>query len=399
MSQVATGTMTSFGHAPYKDDEKNQPSFYVELEQANGAKSKFWSLGLEEALNKNNIKMGDNIALNDKGLIDGTKKREWEVEKYEPLIEHKNTIANTAAKQLGLGISTGEKEGSVAPQGNFKKDSFKDELDLPESVKNNYVALVKNRLFKDEKINFYDKGDTASIAFEDRKDSLNTSRSDDKTINAMLDVAESKKWSSVSLKGTEEFKQKAWLEASLRGIDIKGYAPSDKDLAELKVKQEERTNNTIKHEASRVIEKNTRAEIQRDLPVATLQEETKEKELKDTLENEKMVSLINTYRDELPDQEMGVTKHTGLAQLQVTLDTYKDKIAQKDLIAVEAYSSIIHEKFKDNPPKLEEKLNALSAKIPDIANGKYQLPEPPTIKHQADISISTGKQGEQDRGR
>ena len=92
----------------------------------------------------------------------------------------------------------------------FKKDNLKGELDLPESIKNNYTAIVRNRLFKDETINFYERDDKNNtvIAFEDRKDSINTSRSDEKTIKAMLDIAVSKNWASVSLKGTEEFKQK-----------------------------------------------------------------------------------------------------------------------------------------------------------------------------------------------
>ncbi|MEX5289058.1 LPD7 domain-containing protein, partial [Acinetobacter towneri] len=123
---------------------------------------------------------------------------------------------------------------------------------LPESIKNNYTAIVRNRLFKDETINFYERDDKNNtvIAFEDRKDSINTSRSDEKTIKAMLDIAVSKNWASVSLKGTEEFKQKAWLEASIRGIETKGYVPTEKDLAELKIAQQERTSNAIQYEAS-----------------------------------------------------------------------------------------------------------------------------------------------------
>ena len=35
-NQIVQGTLTAFGHAPYKDDEKNQASFYVEIETATG---------------------------------------------------------------------------------------------------------------------------------------------------------------------------------------------------------------------------------------------------------------------------------------------------------------------------------------------------------------------------
>ena len=44
--------------------------------------------------------------------------------------------------------------------------------------------------------------------------------------------------------------KKAWLEASIRGIETKGYVPTEKDLAELKIAQQERTSNAIQYEAS-----------------------------------------------------------------------------------------------------------------------------------------------------
>lgn len=644
MSNVATGKITDYGHAPYKNDPNNQQSFFVEIENKNGTKSQLWGLGLEDALKQNSdIKKGDTVALLDKGIIEGSRKREWEIEKYEPLIEHKNSIENDTEKKIDQNINTaGEKAKENEQVFEFKKDNLKNELDIPESIRNNYVAMVRNRLFGDEKINFYDKNDNTSIAFEDRKNSLNTSRNDEKTIKAMIDVAESKSWSSVSLKGTEEFKQKAWLEASLRGIETKGYNPTEKDLAELKAKQEERTNNAVQHEGTRIVEplpldqskdlelkqdkdleqdikdlepsldneplqdkdiepeidtsslplnqdedkdsnkiqeylafankiidqasigqtkittdrgevlqsdrlklvesefkalvensnmpdyakqnhieemakkikdvdaltasiedkrrdgednykgflnqydaaygkplnsveaswnekigvvsidndqsKDKQIEIANSISpfqntkevkehidqmlkekIATgeikdrqdvvnalkengfnvLKEETKtisienpignrnirlqgdmyDKDFKNDIENEKLVNIINTFRDELPQQEQGVTHKTGIGRLMVTLDNYKDKIEQKDLIAVEAYKTVIQEKYKDNPEKMNQRLDALSAKIPDIAAGKFNLPEPPTVKQQVDIDVSVSKQGDQDRGR
>lgn len=93
-----------------------------------------------------------------------------------------------------------------------------------------------------------------NIAFEDRSSSLHTSRQDEKTIHAMLDMAQSKNWTAIKLKGTEEFKQKAWFEASLRGIEVKGYTPTEKDLAELQVKQQACTTNQVEMTTQRTPE-------------------------------------------------------------------------------------------------------------------------------------------------
>ena len=69
---------------------------------------------------------------------------------------------------------------------------------------------------------------------------------------------------------------------------------------------------------------------------------------------------------------------------KVPLADYYEKLkatfSDKQSRAFNDLQNVIKELYKNNPPKLEEKLNALSAKIPDIANGKYQLPEPPTVE-------------------
>lgn len=473
--KIVEGKLTGFGHAPFKDDEKNQASFYVELDTQSG-KNKFWGLGLEQPLKTNGINVGDTIALHDKGLVEGTKRREWDIEKYTAPIEYKNSIENGNKEK-------NKDKDSQENKLDFKKDNLKDELELPESIKNNYTAIVRNRLFKDETINFYERDDKNNtvIAFEDRKDSLNTSRSDEKTIKAMLDIASSKNWSSVSLKGTEEFKQKAWLEASIRGIQTKGYEPTEKDLAELKIAQQERTNNKIVHEAT-TLKNEPQKEIIKELTTEQVEDEKKEKELKISLpldqlkttqdvknyigkiissgledgsihnresvlnalekegfvitkelsktltienpigkrnislqgevfekkfnaldlEKDKLDRLITSYKDEVPFdkvQTIGVNRKSGLDTLKVTLDEYKDKLSEKDKINIEAFSRVIEYKFKDNPVQIEKKLNDLAEKIPDIAAGKFNLPEPPTLKQTVDIDVQLSKQGDKERSR
>lgn len=458
--KIVQGKLIGFGHAPYKDDEKNQSSFYVELETSTG-KNKFWGLGLEEPLKKNGLVAGDTIALLDKGVIDGSKKREWDIEKYTQPIEHENSIANKNQEK--------DKENS-----DFNKSNLKDELELPETIRNNYTAIVKNRLFKDETINFYERDDKNNtvIAFEDRKNSLNTSRSDEKTIKAMLDIAATKNWSAISLKGTEDFKQKAWLEASIRGIQTKGYEPTEKDLAELKIAQQERTNNKIElvstapeikpvqnAELSKPLEKEksplsldqlkTVQDVRdhvgkiiaegleqgkiknRESLIDTLQKEgftvTKELNKNITIENpigsrnirlqgevfekkfnaldlekDKLDKLITSYKDEVSldaAQTIGVNRNSGIHNLKVTLDEYKDKLTEKDKINIEAFTRVIDYRFKDNPAQIDKKYNDLSEKIPEIVSGKYKLPEPPTLKQTMDISVESTKQGDKERGR
>lgn len=252
---VNTGILMSYGSAPYKDDPKNNPSYFVELEK-DGEIKKVWGVGLEEAMKNTQAKQGDSVVVNNLGnklvnILDPNnpthsiqvRRNIWEVEVYEPPKQLTNVIEHHIEREE---IQQKDVVNDKYQKPKERLEEFND-YEIPSSLKNNYYVITKNRLLQDEKYNYYDKSDkgAVNIAFEDRKTSLNTSRQDEKTISAMLDLAESKGWSSIKLKGTEEFKQKAWLEASLRGIDTKGYKPSERDLAALKAIQDERSINAV----------------------------------------------------------------------------------------------------------------------------------------------------------
>lgn len=89
---------------------------------------------------------------------------------------------------------------------------------------------------------FHDK-DTKALRFEDHGKKLSTPVEDRQVIAHMVDVAAAKNWGQLELRGTETFKQTAWLEAESRGIETKGYKPNDHDLEQLeKLRQERGTN-------------------------------------------------------------------------------------------------------------------------------------------------------------
>ena len=82
-------------------------------------------------------------------------------------------------------------------------------------------------------------------AFRDHGPRLATSGDDRSTVADMVSVAQAKGWQSVSLKGTEEFRRAAWLEASLAGIQTKGFDPQTQDRAMLDAARREREALTI----------------------------------------------------------------------------------------------------------------------------------------------------------
>lgn len=80
---------------------------------------------------------------------------------------------------------------------------------------------------------YYNPNNTKTAAFVDRGDKLETPSSAPKTAEALVKIAEARGWEDLRVKGTEGFRREVWLEASVRGIHVDGYKPSEMDKAEL----------------------------------------------------------------------------------------------------------------------------------------------------------------------
>lgn len=61
---------------------------------------------------------------------------------------------------------------------------------------------------------------------------ITTKFDDQKTVSAILDLAESRGWQRVKLTGSNEFKREAWVQAQERGIETVGYKPKQTDIQE-----------------------------------------------------------------------------------------------------------------------------------------------------------------------
>jgi hypothetical protein len=95
---------------------------------------------------------------------------------------------------------------------------------VPEEVERAYLH-VGNR--------FYMPKNRDRVAFEDHGDKLKTALSVAPVTLAMVQIAQARGWTSIKVDGTPEFRKEAWREASLRGIGVEGYKPTELDLADL----------------------------------------------------------------------------------------------------------------------------------------------------------------------
>ena len=279
------GELLAHGADNYLHDPNKSMNYYAQIKKDDGTISERWGKDLEGVIKESGVQVGDTVVLAELGkepVVVGDKtfnKTIWDLQRYEPVLDLPNVIEHdTEREQEKTGVLDKTKENehddpSTPNQAKKVPDLSEFDFELPDNIKNNYFGIVKNRYLLDQKTNYYDKDDKnqVNIAFEDRNKSLHTSRQDEKTIYAMLDMAQAKNWTAIKLKGTDEFKQKAWLEASLRGIEVKGYEPNEKDLAELKARQAERTTNEVGMTAQKAPEpkQETEAEKEQSKPQQT----------------------------------------------------------------------------------------------------------------------------------
>jgi len=107
-------------------------------------------------------------------------------------------------------------------------------LSEPESIAKRYY--VEERGGERQYFEDYQKKNLAMRATDT---SISSKREDLNTIRAMLEIAEARGWHSVEIRGSAEFKREAWIEASARGLEGRGFTPSDADRQEADRRREQ----------------------------------------------------------------------------------------------------------------------------------------------------------------
>jgi len=84
---------------------------------------------------------------------------------------------------------------------------------------------------------FYNSKNTDLVAFEDRGNKLLTKTNSEQVAEDMVRVAEARGWDEINVRGTEQFRFKAWHEAALRGMHVRGYTPTETQIAQVEAER------------------------------------------------------------------------------------------------------------------------------------------------------------------
>ena len=107
--------------------------------------------------------------------------------------------------------------------------SVLDPANSPELVRKSYLAEAGQYYFRDR---------NNALAFEDKGARIATRNEDPVVAASMIELAIAKGWKELKVSGSESFRRSVWLEASKRGVAVRGYEPKPQDelqLQEMKV--------------------------------------------------------------------------------------------------------------------------------------------------------------------
>src|ERR1700732_2886953 len=81
---------------------------------------------------------------------------------------------------------------------------------VPEDVKRRFVEVNNKYYFPD-----------GARAFTDRGTRLTTPSENTEVVRSLIQIAEARGWTELTVRGTERFRKEAWLVARLAGLDVR----------------------------------------------------------------------------------------------------------------------------------------------------------------------------------
>lgn len=146
-------------------------------------------------------------------------------------------IDSKVKEQIG-GAPSDAKSARVREEEEERQRSLKTS-GVPDAVSQRFLKV-------DDKYYFPDK----TLAFVDRGTKLKAETHNVEVVRSIVSIAETRDWQALTVTGTKDFRREVWREAALRGIDVRGYEPTELERQELRRSMEKRNGpNEIAREA------------------------------------------------------------------------------------------------------------------------------------------------------
>lgn len=93
---------------------------------------------------------------------------------------------------------------------------------IPDQIQNRFIRVKDKFYFPDNTLAFQDKGGKLIAKSENQE-----------VGRSLINIAQHRDWAGITVKGSKDFKQYIWYEASMRDIPVQGYKPSEAEKAKL----------------------------------------------------------------------------------------------------------------------------------------------------------------------
>lgn len=94
--------------------------------------------------------------------------------------------------------------------------------EVPDALARRYLRIDNRYFFLDRTLAFIDDGARLRVRTENRE-----------VLRTVVAIAEARGWRAIELQGTESFRQDMWREAVRRGIEVRGYEPTQVEILQL----------------------------------------------------------------------------------------------------------------------------------------------------------------------
>jgi len=123
---------------------------------------------------------------------------------------------------------------------------------VTEREKNRQIELMEqlHHQFRVSGAKFHFKDQPGQIAFKDKGEKMVSASNDERVAKAMATMADAKGWKTIKVSGHPDFQREVWMEASLRGLEVRGFKPSEQDIKTLDGRREHTMKNIVEQDAT-----------------------------------------------------------------------------------------------------------------------------------------------------
>jgi putative DNA primase/helicase len=93
---------------------------------------------------------------------------------------------------------------------------------VPEDIAKHFVQVKNKYYFSD-----------GARAFTDRGNRITTNSENTEVVRSLIEIAKARAWQDITVRGTERFHKEVWIAASVAGLRVRGYKPTEFEQSQL----------------------------------------------------------------------------------------------------------------------------------------------------------------------